>query len=287
MKIVEKNFKNMRFYYIEDYDIAAELFFNSKSQNWEVKTDDLNAADFNLIKMVKNDEVVGQLLDFLPKNHIFHIKFQIPELHEEDIYPHLDREESKVIIHEEVDENRNLVKEYSFNISDFKTEIYDIEDYAHYLSILDNLDSISSGYIGIQARGSFEGRIISVDEFSKSYNLLSEFFDTKSDAILYEIMKRQELTIFKEIYPQYKEQCEKVLNNIFKKVFEFIVDQNNKFKVCNIENFVDLPHSIKVWDIKNKEVKLESKLSYSLIAWRNFIELDIDYADIEQTYKII
>lgn len=270
----ENDKEEWKIYFQEKYDCECNLVYDSGA--WMLNEFNKRLPQFDFMKMVLNDEIFGEILDFLPKDRFYRIGFQIGN--DIDTYPHLLPDETCVRLIYETDKYNNLL-EPTLNLTDMKPEIVDIIDSNHLYSIWNNLDGIGSGYCGVEVVSIKHNTYLNV--LCDSYMILTDILDgvdVKSN--LFELLKRQELKIFTNMYPEFNELADNILNVKTKNLFDKLAEQF--FPHSRDEKFIDgLPDIIKLWYYNTQKTKITSKLSPSILLWREMINLDVCLSDID------
>jgi hypothetical protein len=299
-KILNKPIDNYILMFEELKTVKARLYYKDE---WKLNPDkyDANLLQFDLMKILLNDDVAKELLEFFPKNHAFDIIFQIPEAYADrlgyELFPFIDDEKTSIKIVAEYDENDSLLTEnHCFDIDKYITRIHDIVDNYQVLKILDNLDTISSGYVGIRYidKTTKETDVI----ISESFQLLQYMliFHNNEDApnlkeILFELVKKQQLFTYLHIFPKYKDEGEFVLNVMLRKVFDFITDVTDPKlpnSAANLEKIKTFDQEIQDWVKLAFENYMDNrKISFSIWLWRTMIQLNISYDQIDSIYQNI
>lgn len=298
--IESNNIKELDKYFIrykEYSDCETILKFDFTDNEWKLEpisyiVNDKNIR-FDLMKMIHKHEELGPLLSFLIKEHSYLVTFQIPEYSGNlNIYPYIDEDEVGIRIVNEYDKNNKLVKEFCFDREKMMMSLYDIEDVNHLYRILEKLDSISSGYLGVDIIDYQNNKIVTIQSHSalimdKEREQISIY---GPENFCFELIKRNEMTIFNEIYDDENimKASDFVLNTVLKSVFSVLVDGMNFINkplmdqcLSKIQN---MPQEIKDLYNVSLSILMESKLSPSLIIWRQIIERDIDYNTIRIAY---
>lgn len=299
-KILNKPIDNYVLMFEELKTVKARLYYKDE---WKLNPDkyDANLLQFDLMKILLNDDVAKELLEFFPKNHAFDIIFQIPEAYADrlgyELFPFIDDEKTSIKIVAEYDENDSLLTEnHCFDIDKYITRIHDVVDNYQVLKILDNLDTISSGYVGIRYidKVTKETDVI----ISESFQLLQYMliFHNNEDApnlkeILFEFVKKQQLFTYLHIFPKYKDEGEFVLNVMLRKVFDFITEATDPKlpnSAANLEKIKTFDQEIQDWVKLAFENYIENrKISFSIWLWRTMIQLNISYDQIDSIYQNI
>lgn len=269
-KDLKENLNSYTFYFLENYDVDCTIGFKDNEMIiYDTNLDFKEKQD--IIDLIKEDKIITEFFEFMPHNHRFEIHIQIPSKHKEDIYPLCSDDKPRIIVFAEYDEEYNIC-EPSFCVDDFKQEIK-IKTYTQLYSMLENLECISSGYMGIEAFKDDEDCNKEINlMIAPSYLLLMKLLKSKNvKENLYEIMKRQELSILKDYYPQYKDDADYVLNVMFKKMYD-IVKQETTIK----KNYDKLPKEIKLWIDKMVSLKADVK-NRDLNLWKTFKQCNISY----------
>lgn len=299
-KILSKPIDNYILMFEELKTVKARLYYKDE---WKLNPGkyDANLLQFDLMKILLNDDVAKELLEFFPKNHAFDIIFQIPEAYADglgyELFPFIDDEKTSIKIVAEYDENDNLLTEnHCFDIDKYITRIHDVVDNYQVMKILDNLDTISSGYVGIRYidKVTKETDVI----ISESFQLLQYMliFHNNEDApnlkeILFELVKKQQLFTYLQIFPKYKDEGEFVLNVILRKVFDFIADATDPKlpnSAANLEKIKTFDQEIQDWVKLAFENYMDNrKISFSIWLWRTMLQLNISYDQIDSIYQNI
>jgi hypothetical protein len=309
MELEAYKFDNLNFRFYEHYDVIGELYYDREHRDWVVETGQDLPENLSLIDIIRKDETIGPMLDILPKVHSFQIGFQIPDWHSIDMYPLLDDDEYGVKILGELDECLNPVAP-SYNVHLFEHVLEDMKDLDHVFSIVNDLDSIGSGYLGIAVYK--DNCLIETlqSPCSKAFSIILDLSkqmnsDDRKHVIkhwIFELIKMQKFAIFLDIiktrneetehFTMIEEQCEYVMNEAFRKVFEFITGTHN-FLVSagnddtptltkNVYKISTMPESIKEWFLE-----LDKCACSNQMAWRILVDKNIEFSDIEKAYAVI
>lgn len=280
-KLTEK-WNNLSFYFLEKYDSEFYVSFDLIGKPFIDEESLFESEKCEYMKMMEDDKTILEFLEIMPHNHTFDIHVQEPSLHVENIYPMTENDKPRFIVYSEFDENMNPI-EPSYDVSEFKEEIR-FKNINQLEKNLEMLESISSGYQGIEIiDNETQDKYIVL---SPSYLLLERLINTNSEETIneciYEFMKRQELSILKEIYPQYTKNIEYVMNVFFKKIYDKV-----KYEVENKTEFYNkAPNVVKKWidtlislkaDTKNKEYNI----------WKVFNNNNISYETMTTTYQLL
>lgn len=305
----EVKFEDCKFHFLEFYDCCASLYFDEKNKEWALNptsiilsNDGEEEKEFDLLAMVKKDEDVGPMLEYLPKDHEFTLFFQIPEVHKAEVYPHMASEPGcfDVKIESEWLKNDEHVKQLSYNRGMFEMPV-DVTSIEHLASILSDLDSIGSHYIGVVAVAPTMHRI---EFYSNSFMTLTEliccsFEDNTLEVTgepLFDLIKQQKLGILLDVYshvPEYKENGLKIQNEILKTVHDYMMetvhtksDEENANRVRVIKS---CPKSIQRWFVETVDLWAESKYQGNLskMWWRVLLDLDVSFDDLYEAYQKI
>lgn len=299
-KILSKPIDNYVLMFEELKTVKARLYYKDE---WKLNPDkyDANMMQFDLMKILLNDDVAKELLEFFPKNHSFDIIFQIPEAYADglgyELFPFVDDEKTSIKIVAEYDENdRLMIENHCFDIDKYITRIHDVVDNYQLLKILDNLDAVSSGYVGIRYidKTTKETDVL----ISESFQLLQYMLIFHNDEnapnikeVLFDLIKKQQLFTYLHIFPKFKDDGEFVLNVMLRKVFDFITDATDPKLPSSKENL----EKIKTFDQEIQDwVKLafenymdNRKISFSIWLWRTMLQLNISYDQIDSIYQNI
>lgn len=293
--LLKHPFNEYKFFYEEMCDVRANLSYDN---DWVVTPSTIihNDKEYNLQQMLMKDPIIKDLLEVFIRKNTFELIFQIPDLHQEDVYPHLDKDQTAIkIICEKVDDK------VVFPMISLRDYVYSIEPESieDLYKTLVKLDAISSGFIGIRFIHYASGHIgeVITDSYKDLHKLLSlpKNYITDDESIekfslIFNMIKRQESTMLKEVYPQYSNSVEYVLNTILKPVFEYfmlILDHKVEQDKKNLKPLSRMPESIKQWLSSAIDMTSESDKSNSIILWRELVELDVPFCDIMEAYKVI
>lgn len=285
--------------YKENFDCIVMMRFDFNSYEWKLEpfeTISNETMTFDLMKMIQKHEEINPLLSFLIKEHSYMISFQIPDYSGNyNIYPYLDEGDVDIKIINEYDKNNKLVKDTCFNKEKMMMPLQDIEDIDHLYRILEKLDSISSGYTGVEIIDYENNKLISIDSHS-SMIMKTEYEQISihgPENFCFELIKRNEMTIYNEIYEEELiQKCsDHVLNEVLKSVFTVLVDgmnlANKPLSDKCLFMIQRMPQEIKDLFNVSLSILMESKLSPSLIIWRQIVERDIDYDTILNAYETL
>jgi len=303
-KILSKPIDNYILMFEELKTVKARLYYKDE---WKLNPDkyDANRMQFDLMKILLNDDVAKELLEFFPKNHAFDIIFQIPEAYADglgyELFPFIDDEKTSIKIVAEYDENDNLLTEnHCFDIDKYITRIHDVVDNYQVLKILDNLDTISSGYVGIRYIDKItkETDVIISESFKLFQHLLmmknaehNETMEEFKKETLFELIKKQQLYTYTQIFPEFQTTGEFVMNVMTRKVFDFLseaADRRLPNSAKCLDHLSSLDPVIKDWFKVSFEKFLENKkISFPIWLWRTMIQLDLSYTQINSVYQSI
>lgn len=273
-----------KIYLSERYDIAGTLFFQKLDNVWKFSKDfDTTEKDYDCMKMIKKDEELSELLDFLPKSHEYRVIFQIPEEHDADIYPHI--EEGRVCVKIINEYFSDKIVEPTFNMDKNMLELTDISTPEQLDKALSNLDCISTSLNGIDIYD-YDNGIIH-DFIAPSAVHRNNILFNSGNYSIFEIIKMTQAGIFLDVYPGWKANFDYVQNNVLKTVFDYLLRAMdiNKDTSQYIENIRNLDDKIVEWFRVSLEATNESRQSKSIILWRKLIELDLDYSHIFSAYE--
>lgn len=275
-----------KIYLYERYDIAGFLFFNDCNKIWEFEKDfDTTEDSYDCMKMIKNDEELSELLDFLPKDHQYYTIFQLPDEHFADIYPHV--EEGKVCVKIIAEFLKDKLIEPSFNMDKNMLELTDLNSGKQLDNALKNLDCISTSLDGIAIYDYKNGYTYEFIAPSAVYR--DDILFNSDHGSIFEIIKMTQAGIFKDMYPQFTDEFNYVQNIVLKTVFDYLmtamkvgVDTSEHIgKIRNIGEY------ILEWFMVALVALPDSKQSESVVLWRKLIELDIDYDHILSAYEAL
>lgn len=299
-KILNKPIDNYILMFEELKTVKARLYYKDE---WKLNPDkyDANMMQFDLMKILLNDDVAKELLEFFPKNHAFDIIFQIPEAYADglgyELFPFVDDEKTSIKIVAEYDENDQLmIENHCFDIDKYITRIHDVVDNYQVLKILDNLDAVSSGYVGIRYidKATKETDVIISESFQFLQYML--IFHNNENApnlkeVLFDLIKKQQLFTYLHIFPKYKDEGEFVLNVMLRKVFDFITDATDPKlpnSAANLEKIKTFDQEIQNWVKLAFENYMDNrKISFSIWLWRTMLQLSISYDQIDSIYQNI
>lgn len=304
----EVKFEDCKFHFLEFYDCCASLYFDDKNKEWALypssmisSNEDEEEKEFDLLAMVKKDEDVGAMLEYLPKDYEYTLFFQIPEIHKAEIYPHLSSDPGCfcVKIESEWLKSGGHVKEASYNRNLFEMPV-EVTSIEHLATILNDLDSIGSHYIGVVATSP---KVPSIEFYSESFMTLTEllscsFEDNTLEVIgdpLFDLLKQQKLGILLDVYshvPEYKENGLKIQNEILKTVHDYMmetVQHPEKENGNNVAVIKSCPESIQHWFIEMVDMWAESKYQGNLskMWWRVLLDLNVSFDDLHEAYQKI
>lgn len=295
-----KDLKKFFIRYKEEKTVQSILKFNFENNEWEIIPNSFvkNEKDisFDLMKMMHKHEDIGPLLSFLIKEHTYTVIFQIPEFDGNyNVYPFLEENEVGIKILDEYDENQKIVKESCFDTEKMIMPLYDVEDVEHLYHILEKLDSISSGYVGVELIDYENNKLISI--FSHSAILLDKSYEDISihgpENFCFELIKRNEMTIYNEIYEDenIKKASDFVLNTVLKTVFGVLIEAMNLANKPAMESAMiklqKMPKEIRDLYSVTLTILMDSKLSPSVMLWRQMVQRDIGYDMIKQAFDAI
>jgi hypothetical protein len=295
-----KDLKKFFIRYKEEKTFQGVLKFNFENLEWEIIPNSYivneKGVSFDLMRMIYKHEDIGPLLSFLIKDHTYSVIFQIPEFYENyNVYAFLEENEVGIKILDEYDERGKILKETCFDNEKMVMPLYDIEDVEHLYRILEKLDSISSGYVGVELIDYENNKLISI--FSHSAILLDKSYEDISihgpENFCFELIKRNEMTIYNEIYEDeiIKKASDFVLNTVLKTVFGVLIEAMNLANKPVMElamiKLQKMPKEIRDLYSVTLTILMDSKLSPSVMLWRQMIQRDIGYDMIKQAFDTI
>ncbi len=284
--------------YSEINDVRAKLVYDEQNSNWKLIPSKINHNNktFDLMAMLTKHEDIGPLLTFLIKTHSYDVIFQIPEMSRfPNIYAFLEENETAIKLVAEYNETNKIVAHTCFDISQFIIELTDIEDENHLLQVMEKLDSIGSGFDGVELVDYTNNKIVFIP--SHSYILMDTIHSSRDifgpQYFAFELIKRSEATIYNEIINDVimKDATEYVLNTVLKEVF--VIFQNgmnvSNTQIMNIalDKIAKMPDEIKQLFNDCLGQLSETRLSSSIIIWRQLLEKDIDYSSLFNAYSAI
>lgn len=283
----EENLDHIKFYFAERYDYRSYLSFDENSQNWILKPNS-TTEKYDLLKMIKNHEELGEMLDFLPKDRIYDICFQIPELHEVDMYPWIEEGKCAIKIIAELGKNYDLLEPIT-NIDKNLCAVQDINSSKDFQRVLNNLETIGSGYYGIMIYD-YKEQLVYIYEAPCSFHLKYIINETgniiQKQMSAWEIIKMGYVKILEELYPKEAVFVTDIQNNIIVPVFNFlinVVDLNKKLDEQAIEVLKNAPEEVK----KLINYATENRLNNAVNMWRAIINHNISFEDMNKMYTLI
>lgn len=282
---LEKNLKEKweeyNLYFLENYD--EEIYLDTNEEPFLFKDKDLKPFDFeknnSYLNLVKQDETFYDFLNFMPKNTVYCLHLQEPDKHPKEYYPHLRfYDKPRVIVMGVLNNKTNKLCEPDFNIEPFKSRC-PYENYYRLYYNLENLDSISSGFMGVEIvnNKTFESEII----LSPSYKVLENFklFEKLDDEdnllkTLYQFFIRGESEIFVEQYPIYKKDV--------KNIFERYTSLSNTIETLIEKDTREFPENLCIdrW-LKRMVSYKADKQNIKLNIWRSFKFCEISYEEFK------